>query len=288
MAEDVVQDTVLAHQYATAALLDSITVSLTGSSKRGSGSIRAADSYIQDLVVPLSSSRLEIQLQQVIGSVLEQEGRINYLEQQLLQPNPTAVQQGAVNDAQTSLQNKQQAVKVRADQLARLGRHLAAHRTRSGLPGHTQQLQATWPLQAAPTYEQQAFAAAHAARGLMQLQQSRHEPILQPVQPLNLSMQWCSTPSARASLIETAYWQKVVASPGQHSSNGTRTATELGVRNGHVTAMTASPCTTKLAIGNDQGMVSVFVFATHSNMKEPACFGGNAAASGGRISGQLM
>lgn len=283
MAEAVVQESNIAQQYAAATLVESLRVSLSGLRVKQSDSASSSGSYVQQLVTPAPDVRSQIQLQQALSCVQDKERRLASLEEQLLQPNPTAIQQGTLTDASRQ-SAKVEKLKMKGDpqQISRLRKYFSAQETKRNLAGHSEQLKATWPLQAAPTYQQQAFAAAHAARGFMQVQTGLYKQPLQPVQPVALPLQWCSSPPVRARQTETAYWQKVSVSMSEPVSSGSPQL-PLQLHQGHVTAIAASLTTTRLAIGTQLGFVTVLILDSTSTVAQR--LEGKAAASGVSISG---
>lgn len=289
LAEAVVQEPVHARQFAATTLLQSLFVSLNGKQTPWNSSNRFDSSleHVQQLAFPKSDARSHIQLQHVIFSVRVKERRIAALEEKLLQLNTAANEQGnAIAAAKAVPKSNQPLSYKQCEQLAKFTKQAAAPKAGSNWTGHRCQLQATWSLQAAPTPQQQACAAANAARHLLQLQQRASRQLLQPVPFVGLSLHWCSEPSAKAKAVEEQYWQSVVVSSldaGNQQSNGA-----LRFHSSAVTAMVASPCTTKVALGNQLGTVTVLVFGASD--KVVARFEGSAAtsASNSSISGEAF
>lgn len=288
LAEAVLQESVAAQRYATAVLLQSLHASQLHQQARGrKGPFKSANQpqHVQQLAVPASETRSEMQLQQVVSSTQEQEERIAVLEQQLMQ-NFSPYERGipAVEDSPEGKQPQ-----LSGHQLARLVRHAAAQKQQHDLVGHSCQLQAAWPLQTAPTSQQQAFAAPNVARCVMQMQRRPLAPSLQPVQPIALPLHWCSIAPARASKTENAYWQNVLISPIQRSGNGTQQSSsdlQLQPAAGAVTAMAVSPCTTNLAVGTDLGNVTVYKYNGSRIAARLDSKAANASPSGTKIFGE--
>lgn len=286
LAEAVIQEPVHAQQFAATTLLQSLFVSLNGKQTPWNSSSRFDSSleHVQQLAFPKSDARSHIQLRHVIFSVREKERRIAALEEKLLQLNSAANEQGNPVAAAKAVPKSNQPLSYKqCEQLAKFTKQAAAPKAGSNWTGHTCQLQATWSLQAAPTPQQQACAAANAARHLLQ---RAPRQLLQPVPFVALSLHWCSEPSAKAKAVEEQYWQSVVVSSldaGNQQSNGA-----LRLHSSAVKAMVASPCTTKVALGNQLGTVTVLVFGASD--KVVARFEGSAAtsASHSSISGEAL
>lgn len=127
--------------------------------------------------------------------------------------------------------------------------------------GHSQRLQARWPLDVAPSPEQQVAASVQVSKGMVPLQSSSDSgPAARPAM-CKLQLQSLLSPiNERMASDEVQYWQQVaITVPAKQSvmalpDSGSR---QLGDQEAAVTALQASPSGVYLACGGSLGKLVV-------------------------------
>ena len=294
VAADVIRESFTSQDFATQSVTLSIALS-QGKYARARGGNPATDNNTpkqiaahqlftgaQQLVSGATILGNDAALQHVRQSVWQTEARTAALERQLVQASPGT---GSIVDQIPSAKspwNTTQGSEREADKymerLSSLMAHMAANKKLHKQQGHTQSLQASWPLSVAPSPEQQASSFAQASRASAPLQFQAGSNRLGPTSTLRLELQNCLQPiAASVATPEAAYWQNVIVSDNT-SVNGKIVQAE--VQQLEVTALQASPNTALLAMGSISGLLTILLLQRSSPFAYLEGNAGDAAEAG--------
>ena len=295
-ADQVVQESAASRHYALTCIglgiLPSATVSSLGSGTRTTSDYSGADVASRhrngaDMLAAAAHSSKAASMAYLRRSVQQTEACTAALERQLFtqaQPSANALQKTPVSTRNAGQGNKQKATKKDMENLSSLMACITAQRHAQKCGGHSQHLQALWPLSVAPAAQQQAAAFAQGSRGQAPLQSHSASGPLSPLVTLRLELQSLLQPKQMAISAEALYWQQVAIAV---CANQSVLPLPINVNQQDskqqmvVTALQASPNAACLACGGSSGEVIVLVI--NQGLRLEAIVADSAAAVAGIV-----
>ena len=297
VAHEVVQESAASKHYALACLGLSMmrrgTASSLGSgirtaTDRGVAEITSRRKNAPDMLAAAAHASKAATLAHLRQSVQQTEVRTAALERQLVtqaEPSASALQERPLSTRPAGQGNMQKGAKKGIETMSSLMACITAQKHAQSRRGHSQHLQAIWPLSVAPTAEQQAAAFAQESRGQAPLQSHSALGPLSHLVPLRLELQSLLQPKETAASAEVQHWQQVAITVKADQSVlalpiniNQQDSTQQMV----VTALQASPNAACLACGGSSGEVIVLIL--NRGLRLEATITGSAAAIAGIVS----
>ena len=270
IATEVTQENPASQRYATACLGLTLlhkqqqswsTASRFKASNHIIAGLAAGNHTVAHMLTAAADANRATTIAQLSQSVQQTEMRTAALEGQVMQArnSPVALYDRALpsRKQQLSTRGAQQYMESITGFTARM-----TLQKKTGMQkGHSQRLQACWPLDVAPGPEQQVAAFAEVSRGMAPLQSSTSEgPVGRPpISKLHLQTLLSPINEAAASL-EVQYWQKVAITVPDKLSTLTLpdiVSKQPSSQQAAVTALQASPSAAYLACGDSSGKLVV-------------------------------
>ena len=270
IATEVTQENAASQQYATACLGLSLlhkqqqswsTANKFKATNRIIAGLAVGNHSLADMLKAVAHANRATSIAQLSESVQQTEIRTAALEAQVMQAqdSPVALTDRALasRKQQLSTRSAQQHIELMTGSMA----CMIVQKQAGMQKGHSQRLQACWPLHVAPGPEQQVAAFAQVSRGMAPLQSSSgvgpegRPPICK------LHLQGLPSPiNEAAASLEVQYWQKVaITVPDKLSSMGLpdSVSKQLNSQQAAFTALQASPNAAYLACGGSSGKLVV-------------------------------
>lgn len=229
-------------------------------------------------------------------SVQQTAARMTDLEKKTMQPD--ALQDKSMSATTGGQQIKQKEAKRNPKAMSNLLACMLAAKQTLRRRGHTQHLQAAWPLSVAPGFEQQAAVFAQVERRLAPLQSTSPSGPFSNLVTIKLQLQPCLHPvDTSAASTEVQYWQNVALAIVANQSVMTLSnivSKQESRQQAGITALQASPNAVYLACGSSSGKLIVLMVKRSLCLEAPAgnnpddAMGSDRAIAGTRHGGALL